>query len=74
MACFGLGQEVVHDVDVAHERGVPERSVDWVRLPTADQRRRADATKFCNLLATGLNRAGTKGGDAAAQRIQYVNR
>src|SRR5277367_2709480 len=74
MAGFALGQEVVHDIDVAHERGVPERSVDRVRPSTADQHARAGATKLFNLLATSLNRAGPEGGDAAAQRIQYVNR
>ena len=74
MAGFGLGQEVVHEIDVAHECGVPERGVDRVRLSTADQRARAGAAELRNLLATGLNRAGAQGGDAAAQRIQDVNR
>src|SRR5580698_7000045 len=74
MAGFALGQEVVHDIDIAHECGVPERGVNRVRPSTADQRARAGATKLCNLLATSLNRAGPEGGDAAAQRIQDVNR
>jgi len=51
---------------------VPERSVNWVRLSTTDQRGRAGAAKFCNLFATGPNGAGPKGGNAAAQRIQDV--
>src|ERR1700730_16382773 len=74
MAGFGLGQEVVHEINVAHECGVPERSVDRVRLSTTDQRGRACTTKLCDLCATSLNRTTPKRGDAAAQRIQDVNR
>ena len=67
-------KEVVHEIDIAHQCGVPERSVDRVRLSAADQRARAGAAELCDLLATGLNRAGAQGGNAAAQRVQDVNR
>src|ERR1700688_2575259 len=54
MAGVVLGQEVVHEINVAHACGVPERGVDRVRPSTADQCARAGATKLCNLLATSL--------------------
>jgi len=74
MAGLGRGQEVVHEVDVAHQGRVPERRVDRVGLPAADQRTRVASPKVCDLLAAGLDRAGTQGGDAAAQRVQNVDR
>src|ERR1700733_1736357 len=55
---FSLGQNVVHEIDVAHEYGVPERRVNGVRLPAADQHTWAATAELCNLLATGLNGAG----------------
>src|SRR5580658_5019184 len=35
---FSLGKNVVHEIDVAHQYCVPERRVNGVRLPAADQR------------------------------------
>src|SRR5208282_1982997 len=73
VAGLGLRKEVVHEIHVAHKCGVPERSVDGVRLSTADQRAWAAAPELRDLLATGLDRAGTQGGDAAAQRVQDMD-
>src|SRR5580704_16992414 len=73
MAGLGLRKEVVHEIDIAHECGVPERSIDRVRLSAADQRARAGAAELRDLLATGLDRAGPQGGDAAAQRVQNMD-
>jgi hypothetical protein len=70
VAGFGWGQEVVHEIDVAHERGVPAGRVDRVRLSAADQRAAAGAAELGDLLATGLDRPRAKGSDAAAQRVQ----
>jgi hypothetical protein len=73
MAGLVRGQEVVHEVDVAHQGGVPERRVDRVGLPAADQHTRAASPEVGDLLAAGLNRASAQGGDAAAQRVQNVD-
>src|SRR5271156_471314 len=73
MAGLRLCEEVVHEIDIAHQGGVPERSVDWVRRSAADQRVRTGAPAFCDLLATGLDRAGTQCGDGAAPCVQDVD-
>ena len=74
MAGLGRRQEIVHEVDVAHQRGVPERREDRVGLAAADQRARAVAAEIRDLRAAGLDRAGAQGGDTAAERIQNVDR
>src|ERR1700683_5152295 len=73
MARLGLRKEVVHEIDVAHERGMPERSIDRARLSATDERARAGAAELRNLRATRLDRAGPEGGDAAAQRVQNMD-
>ena len=73
MAGLGLRKEVVHEIDIAHECGVPERGVDRVSLPATNQRGRAGAAELRDLLATGLDRAGSQGGDAAAQRVKDMD-
>ena len=74
MAGLGRRQEIVHEVDVAHQRGVPERCEDWVGVAPADQRARAVAAEIRDLCAAGLDRAGTQGGDTATERVQNVYR
>src|SRR5580658_7443994 len=71
---FGLGQEVVHEIDVTNERGVPERRVEWICAAAADERAWTGATELRNLLATGPDRARAEGGDAAPQGVEDVNR
>ena len=53
MAGLGRGEEVVHETDVAHQCGVPECRVDGICWPAADQRARASAAEFRDLLTTG---------------------
>src|ERR1700679_2524789 len=73
VAGFGLGQEVVHEIDVTNERGVPERRVEWICAAAADERAWTGATELRYLLATGLDRAGAEGGDAAPHGVENVN-
>src|ERR1700689_4531582 len=73
VARFCWGQKVVHEIDITHERGMPERCVDWVRLSSANKRRWAAATELGDLLPTGLDRISAEGGDATAQRVQDVD-
>src|SRR5208282_6910453 len=74
MAGFSRRKEIVHEIDVAHEHGMPEGRVDWVGLSAIDQRARASAAELRNLLATRLHRARTQRSDTATQRIKDVNR
>jgi hypothetical protein len=74
VACFGGRQEIIHEVDVSHERRMPERGIDWICLSASDQRTRTSPAKVGDLRAAGLDRAGAQGRDAAAQRVQNVDR
>ncbi len=73
MASLALREEVVHEVNVAHQCGVPESCVDRVRLAAADQRTRATATEIRDLRLTRQDRASAQGGNGAAERIQNVD-
>src|SRR5271170_7487578 len=57
MAGFSRRKEIVHEIDVAHEHGMPEGRVDRIRLSAAGQRTRAAAAELGDLLATRLHRA-----------------
>jgi len=74
MAGLGRRQEIVHEVDVAHQRGVPERCEDWVGVAPADQRARAVAAEIRDLCAAGLDRTCAQGRDTAAEGVQDVDR
>jgi hypothetical protein len=69
MAGLSRHQEIVHEVDVADQRGVPERCEDWVGVAPADQRARAATAEISDLCATGLDRAGAQGGDTATVMV-----
>src|ERR1700679_109285 len=74
VAGFGLGQEVVHEIDIAYECCVPKRRVERVGAPAADERAWTGATELRDLLTTSLDRAGAEGGDAATEGVEDVNR
>jgi hypothetical protein len=70
-ASLGVASRAASQVRGRH-RGVPERSVDRVRVSTTDPRGPDSATKLYNLFAICLKK-GRPQRDAAAQRIQDVN-
>src|SRR5271170_2924820 len=74
VAGFGLGQEVVHEIDITYECRVPKRRVERVGAPAADQRTRTGPPELGHLLAASLDRACAEGSDAATQGVEDVNR
>src|SRR5271170_4785395 len=74
VAGFGLGQEVVHEIDIAYERRVPKRRVERIGAPAADERTRTGPPELGHLLAASIDRARAEGGDAATQGIENMYR
>jgi hypothetical protein len=74
VAGLGGSQEAVHEVDVAHQGGVPEGRVDGTRLPATNERTRSTSPEVGDLLPTRGHRASAQSGDAAAQRVQNMDR
>src|SRR5271170_6018390 len=74
VAGFGLGQKVVHEIDIAYECRVPKRRVERVGAPAAYERTRTGPPELGHLLATSLDRASAEGGVAASEGVEDVNR
>jgi hypothetical protein len=73
VAGLGRGEEVVHEVHVADQHGVPERGVDRVGLAAADQGGAVAAAEVPDLVAACVDRAGARGREAAGQAVQDVD-
>src|SRR5580658_5881541 len=74
VARLGRREEVVHEVHVTDEHGVPERRVDGIGLAAADQRHPVTTAEVADLVAAGADRAGSEGRDGARQAVQDMDR
>jgi hypothetical protein len=74
MAGLGRGQEVVHEIDVSHQGGVPERRVHRIGVAAADQGTWPGGTEVRDLLPALLDGGRPQGGDAAPERVKDVDR
>ena len=65
VARLGRREEVVHEVHIADEHGVPERGVDGIGRAAADQRHPVTTAEVPDLVAARADRAGSQGRDGA---------
>ena len=73
VARLGRRQEVVHEVHITNEDGVPERGVHRIGLAAADQRQPVTTAEIPDLVAAGADRAGSEGRDGARQAVEDVD-
>ena len=67
-------KEVIHEVHVANEDGVPEGGVHRVGLSAADQRHPVTASEVPHLVAAGVDWAGAEGRDGAPEAVEDMDR
>ena len=65
VARLGRREEVVHEVHITDEHGVPERRVDGIGRAAADQRHPVTTAEVPDLVAARADRAGFQGRDGA---------